>query len=84
LPGEGSDPERPNVAFGASDATKAALGTVTEPQTHDRLITADQQRELVAAIPAARAVWIGAGHGAPAELPAEFARLVLEFVSAAP
>jgi pimeloyl-ACP methyl ester carboxylesterase len=51
---------------------------------HDRLITADQQRELVAAIPAARAAWIGAGHGAPAELPAEFARLVPEFVSAAP
>ncbi len=50
---------------------------------HDRLVTAEQQRELVAAIPDARAAEIDAGHGAPAELPDEFARLVLEFLSAA-
>jgi hypothetical protein len=49
-PGEGSDPERPKVAFGAFNATKAAFGafnatkaalgriarpTVNAPQTHD-------------------------------------------------
>jgi pimeloyl-ACP methyl ester carboxylesterase len=51
---------------------------------HDRIVTADQQRELVAAIPDARAAEIDAGHGAPAELPDEFARLVLDFVSSAP
>ncbi|SED31219.1 Pimeloyl-ACP methyl ester carboxylesterase [Amycolatopsis tolypomycina] len=51
---------------------------------HDRIVTADQQRALVAAIPDARAAEIDAGHGAPAELPDEFARLVLDFVSAAP
>ncbi len=51
---------------------------------HDRIVTADQQRALVAAIPGARAAEIDAGHGAPAELPDEFARLVLDFVSAAP
>ncbi|WP_284742071.1 alpha/beta fold hydrolase [Amycolatopsis sp. RTGN1] len=49
---------------------------------HDRLITAEQQRELVAVIPDARAAEIDAGHGAPAELPDEFARIVLEFLSA--
>ncbi|MEV6640421.1 alpha/beta hydrolase [Amycolatopsis sp. NPDC051371] len=63
------------------------LGQITAPvlvlgSAHDRLITADQQRELVAAIPDARAAAIDAGHGAPAELPDEFARIVLEFVSA--
>lgn len=51
---------------------------------HDRIVTADQQRELLAAIPDARAAEIDAGHGAPAELPAEFARLVLDFVRSAP
>jgi len=51
---------------------------------HDRIVTADQQRELVAAIPDARAAEIDAGHGAPAELPDEFARLVLDFVRSAP
>ena len=61
------------------------LGKITAPvlvlgSAHDRLITAEQQRELVAAIPDARAAEIDAGHGAPAELPAEFARLVLDFV----
>jgi pimeloyl-ACP methyl ester carboxylesterase len=49
---------------------------------HDRVVTAEQQRELVAAIPDAHAAEIDAGHGAPAELPDEFARIVLEFVSA--
>ncbi|MEU8633384.1 alpha/beta hydrolase [Amycolatopsis sp. NPDC048633] len=63
------------------------LGTITAPvlvlgSAHDRLITADQQRELIAAIPDARAAEIDAGHGAPAELPDEFARIVLEFLSA--
>lgn len=68
---------------------RPVLGRITAPvlvlgSTHDRLITAYQQRELVAAIPDARAAEIDAGHGAPAELPDEFARIVLDFVSAAP
>ena len=68
---------------------RPVLGRITAPvlvlgSAHDRLVTADQQRELVAAIPDARAAEIDAGHGAPAELPDEFARLVLDFVSAAP
>jgi pimeloyl-ACP methyl ester carboxylesterase len=68
---------------------RPVLGAITAPvlvlgSAHDRLITAEQQHELVAAIPGARPAWIDAGHGAPAELPAEFARLVLDFVSAAP
>ncbi|WP_370966299.1 alpha/beta fold hydrolase [Amycolatopsis sp. cg9] len=68
---------------------RPVLGRITAPvlvlgSAHDRLITADQQRELVAAIPDARAAEIDAGHGAPAELPDEFARIVLEYVSAAP
>jgi hypothetical protein len=37
---------------------------------------------LAAVIPDARAAEIDAGHGAPAELPDEFARIVLGFVSA--
>jgi pimeloyl-ACP methyl ester carboxylesterase len=65
---------------------RPVLGAITAPvlvlgSAHDRLITPAQQRELVAAIPAARAAWIDAGHGAPGELPDEFARLVLDFVS---
>ncbi|SFW73797.1 alpha/beta fold hydrolase [Amycolatopsis australiensis] len=65
---------------------RPVLGRITAPvlvlaSTHDRLITAQQQRELVAAIPHARAAEIDAGHGAPAELPDEFARLVLDFVA---
>ncbi|WP_410642337.1 alpha/beta fold hydrolase [Amycolatopsis sp. lyj-346] len=68
---------------------RPVLGRITAPvlvlgSTHDRIVTADQQRELVAAIPGARAAEIDAGHGAPAELPDEFARLVLDFVSSAP
>ncbi|RSM38299.1 alpha/beta hydrolase [Amycolatopsis balhimycina DSM 5908] len=68
---------------------RPVLGRITAPvlvlgSAHDRLVTADQQRELVAAIPDARAAEIDAGHGAPAELPDEFARLVLDFVSAMP
>ncbi|MBE1502307.1 pimeloyl-ACP methyl ester carboxylesterase [Amycolatopsis lexingtonensis] len=68
---------------------RPVLARITAPvlvlgSAHDRLITAEQQRELVAAIPDARAAEIDAGHGAPAELPDEFARVVLEFVSAAP
>ncbi|MGW4059643.1 alpha/beta fold hydrolase [Amycolatopsis sp. NPDC004747] len=68
---------------------RPVLHRITAPvlvlgSTHDRIVTAEQQRELVAAIPGARAAEIGAGHGAPAELPDEFARLVLDFVSAAP
>ncbi|MDX3187930.1 alpha/beta hydrolase [Streptomyces sp. MN03-5084-2B] len=68
---------------------RSVLGRITAPvlvlgSAHDRIVTADQQRELVAAIPDARAAEIDAGHGAPAELPDEFARLVLDFVSAAP
>lgn len=51
---------------------------------HDRIVTADQQRALVAAIPDARGAEIDAGHGAPAELPDEFARVVLDFVRSAP
>jgi pimeloyl-ACP methyl ester carboxylesterase len=66
---------------------RPVLGAITAPvlvlgSAHDRVVTAEQQRELVAAIPHARAAEIDAGHGAPAELPDEFARLVLEFVSA--
>ena len=66
---------------------RPVLPKITAPvlvlgSAHDRLITAEQQRELVAAIPDARAATIDAGHGAPAELPAEFARLVLDFVAA--
>jgi pimeloyl-ACP methyl ester carboxylesterase len=66
---------------------RLVLGAITAPvlvlgSAHDRVVTAEQQRELVAAIPDARAAEIDAGHGAPAELPAEFARIVLEFVSA--
>jgi pimeloyl-ACP methyl ester carboxylesterase len=66
---------------------RAVLPKITAPvlvlgSAHDRLITAEQQRELVAAIPDARAAEIDAGHGAPAELPDEFARIVLEFLSA--
>ncbi|UOX89673.1 alpha/beta hydrolase [Amycolatopsis sp. FBCC-B4732] len=65
---------------------RPVLGKITAPvlvlgSAHDRLITADQQRELVAAIPDARAAEIDAGHGAPAELPDEFARVVLEYVT---
>ncbi|NBH03282.1 alpha/beta hydrolase [Amycolatopsis sp. SID8362] len=68
---------------------RPVLGAITAPvlvlgSAHDRLVTAEQQRELVAAIPHARAAEVDAGHGAPAELPDEFARIVLEFVSAAP
>ncbi|MFF1610960.1 alpha/beta fold hydrolase [Amycolatopsis sp. NPDC058278] len=68
---------------------RPVLGRISAPvlvlgSAHDRIVTADQQRELVAAIPDARAAEIDAGHGAPAELPDEFARLVLDFVSAAP
>jgi pimeloyl-ACP methyl ester carboxylesterase len=68
---------------------RPVLGRITAPvlvlgSAHDRIVTADQQRELVAAIRHARAAEIDAGHGAPAELPDEFARLVLDFVSAAP
>jgi pimeloyl-ACP methyl ester carboxylesterase len=64
---------------------RPVLGSITAPvlvlgSAHDRLITAEQQRELVAAIPDARGASIDAGHGAPAELPEEFARLALEFV----
>ncbi|WP_329044234.1 alpha/beta hydrolase [Amycolatopsis sp. NBC_01488] len=74
----------------ATDRTvdlRPVLPKITAPvlvlgSAHDRLITAEQQRELVAAIPDARAATIDAGHGAPAELPAEFARLVLDFVAA--
>ena len=65
---------------------RSVLGRITAPvlvlgSAHDRIVTADQQRELVAAIPDARAAEIDAGHGAPAELPDEFARLVLDFVA---
>ncbi|WP_103348762.1 alpha/beta fold hydrolase [Amycolatopsis sp. CA-128772] len=68
---------------------RPVLGRITAPvlvlgSAHDRIVTADQHRALVAAIPDARAAEIDAGHGAPAELPDEFARLVLDFVSAAP
>ncbi|MDS0136363.1 MULTISPECIES: alpha/beta hydrolase [unclassified Amycolatopsis] len=68
---------------------RPVLGRITAPvlvlgSAHDRIVTADQQRELVAAIPDARAAEIDAGHGAPAELPNEFARLVLDFVRSAP
>lgn len=67
---------------------RPVLHRITAPvlvlgSTHDRIVTAEQQRELAAAIPGARAAEIDAGHGAPAELPDEFARLVLGFVSAA-
>ncbi|MEU4251163.1 alpha/beta hydrolase [Amycolatopsis sp. NPDC026612] len=67
---------------------RPVLGQITAPvlvlgSAHDRIVTADQQRELVAAIPGARAAEIDAGHGAPAERPDEFVRLVLDFVSAA-
>ena len=75
-----------------SDADRAVdvrrvLANITAPvlvlgSAHDRLVTAAQQRELVAAIPHALPAEIDAGHGAPAELPDEFARLVLEFLSA--
>ena len=61
---------------------KIAAKVLVLGSAHDRLVTAEQQRELVAAIPDARAAEIDAGHGAPAELPDEFARLVLEFLSA--
>lgn len=65
---------------------RPVLAKITAPvlvlgSAHDRLITAEQQRELVTAIPDARAAEIDAGHGAPAELPDEFARLVLDFVT---
>ncbi|EOD57488.1 alpha/beta hydrolase [Amycolatopsis vancoresmycina DSM 44592] len=68
---------------------RPVLGRITAPvlvlgSAHDRIVTADQQRALAAAIPDARAAEIDAGHGAPAELPAEFARLVLDFVRSAP
>jgi pimeloyl-ACP methyl ester carboxylesterase len=68
---------------------RPVLGRITAPvlvlgSAHDRIVTADQQRDLLAAIPDARAAEIDAGHGAPAELPDEFARLVLDFVSRAP
>lgn len=68
---------------------RPVLGRITAPvlvlgSAHDRIVTADQQRALVAAIPDARAAEIDAGHGAPAELPDEFARLVLGFVRSAP
>ncbi|VVJ20576.1 Hydrolase [Amycolatopsis camponoti] len=66
---------------------RPVLGRITAPvlvlgSAHDRLVTADQQRALVAAIRHARAAEIDAGHGAPAELPDEFARIVLAFVTA--
>ncbi|HEY3471191.1 MAG TPA: alpha/beta hydrolase [Amycolatopsis sp.] len=65
---------------------RPVLGSITAPvlvlgSAHDRVVTAEQQRELVAAIPHARPATIDAGHGAPAELPDEFARLVLDFVA---
>ncbi|MEQ0560835.1 alpha/beta hydrolase [Amycolatopsis sp. NEAU-NG30] len=65
---------------------RPVLGAITAPvlvlgSTHDRLITPEQQRTLAAAIPGARIAEIDAGHGAPAELPDEFARLVLDFVT---
>ena len=65
---------------------RPVLGGITAPVlvlggAHDRLITAGRQRELAAAIRHARLAWIDAGHGAPAELPDEFARLVLDFVA---
>lgn len=68
---------------------RPVLGRITAPvlvlgSAHDRIVTADQQRELAAAIPHARAAEIDAGHGAPAELPDEFARVVLDFVGEAP
>ncbi|MBE8517178.1 alpha/beta hydrolase [Amycolatopsis sp. H6(2020)] len=68
---------------------RPVLPEITAPvlvlgSAHDRIVTAEQQRALVAAIPDARAAEIDAGHGAPAELPDEFARLVLDFVSSAP
>jgi pimeloyl-ACP methyl ester carboxylesterase len=58
---------------------RPVLGQITAPvlvlgSAHDRIV----------AIRHARAAEIDAGHGAPAELPDEFARLVLDFVSAAP
>ncbi|WIY02098.1 alpha/beta hydrolase [Amycolatopsis mongoliensis] len=64
---------------------RPVLGKIAAPvlvlgSAHDRLVTAEQQRQLAAAIPGARAATIDAGHGAPAELPDEFARLVLDFV----
>ncbi|MEV4054726.1 alpha/beta hydrolase [Amycolatopsis sp. NPDC049688] len=68
---------------------RPVLGNITAPvlvlgSAHDRIVTAGQQRALVAAIPDARAAEIDAGHGAPAELPDEFARVVLDFVRSTP
>ncbi|MET8845788.1 alpha/beta hydrolase [Amycolatopsis sp. NPDC004625] len=68
---------------------RPVLHRITAPvlvlgSAHDRIVTADQQRELLAAIPDARAAELDAGHGAPAERPDEFARIVLDFVSSAP
>ncbi|MEV6825411.1 alpha/beta hydrolase [Amycolatopsis sp. NPDC051102] len=68
---------------------RPVLGKITAPvlvlgSAHDRIVTAGQQRELVAAIPDARAAEIDAGHGAPAELPDEFARVVLDFIRSTP
>ncbi|MEV0066569.1 alpha/beta hydrolase [Amycolatopsis sp. NPDC050768] len=61
------------------------LGSITAPNlvlssAYDRLIEAAQQQELLAAIPHANHVELPAGHGAPGELPGEFAKVLLDFV----
>ncbi|WP_432845872.1 alpha/beta fold hydrolase [Amycolatopsis sp. CA-161197] len=64
---------------------RPVLGSITAPtlvlsSAYDRLIEAAQQQELLAAIPHASHVELPAGHGAPAELPGEFAKVLLDFV----
>ncbi|MBB5916214.1 pimeloyl-ACP methyl ester carboxylesterase [Nocardia transvalensis] len=63
------------------------LGRITAPSlvlasAHDRVIPADQQRQLLKAIPDARYAEIDAGHGAPAEDPDGFHAKITAFLDA--
>ncbi|WIX84273.1 alpha/beta hydrolase [Amycolatopsis carbonis] len=63
---------------------RPVLGSITAPtlalsSAYDRLIEAAQQQELLAAIPYANHIELPAGHGAPGELPGEFAKVLLDF-----
>lgn len=61
------------------------LGHITAPtlilaSAHDRVVPAEQQQQLLAAIPDARYAEIDAGHGAPAEDPDGFHAKIVGFL----
>ncbi|WP_326837736.1 alpha/beta hydrolase [Amycolatopsis rhabdoformis] len=63
---------------------RPVLGAITAPtlvlsSAYDRLIEPAQQQELLTAIPHANHVELPAGHGAPAEVAAEFAKVLVDF-----